>query len=384
MQITVADISRWQGNINFDEFCKHVDAVIIKATGSDGGLYTDGKLKTNQQGFRSRSKPVWYYHYKGSGTPQEQAQYFLSAIGGLQPGEAVVLDDENETKVNVTFDGAFADEIKKLTGLNNVVYSNLSRFQNVNLQALKDRNLGAWVAKYGANDGTIGGAGAAPAGLDVAIIMWQYTSRAVIPGCPDNTVDVSLFYGSLDQFKAYGAPNNVPAPQPAPATAPQPTPATGDGYYTVVSGDTLSGIGNKLGQNWQVIAATNGIFAPYTIYPGQRLKVYGGAPNLPVASSKTYTVVSGDNLSAIGVKTGVAWQTIAELNGIRSPYTIYPGQVLKLGGSADVKTPTYTVVRGDYLSLIGQKTGIDWHQIARVNGIGEPYTIYPGQVLKLA
>ena len=42
--------------------------------------------------------------------------------------------------------------------------------------------------------------------------------------------------------------------------------------YVVKSGDTLSGIGAKLGINWQTIANKNGIRAPYVIYPGQSLK----------------------------------------------------------------------------------------------------------------
>lgn len=46
-------------------------------------------------------------------------------------------------------------------------------------------------------------------------------------------------------------------------------------------------------------------------------------------SSRTYTVKSGDTLSGIGAKLGVNWKTIASKNGIRSPYTIYPGQKLK-------------------------------------------------------
>lgn len=43
---------------------------------------------------------------------------------------------------------------------------------------------------------------------------------------------------------------------------------------------------------------------------------------------KSYTVRSGDTLSGIGAKLGVAWREIAMKNGIASPYTIYPGQVL--------------------------------------------------------
>ena len=42
---------------------------------------------------------------------------------------------------------------------------------------------------------------------------------------------------------------------------------------------------------------------------------------------------------------------------------------------------TYEVESGDCLSAIGDKLGVDWCSIAEANGIGEPYTIYPGQSL---
>lgn len=45
---------------------------------------------------------------------------------------------------------------------------------------------------------------------------------------------------------------------------------------------------------------------------------------------------------------------------------------------------TYTVQAGDCLSVIGAKLGLDWRDIAAVNGITEPYTIYAGQVLQLS
>ena len=45
---------------------------------------------------------------------------------------------------------------------------------------------------------------------------------------------------------------------------------------------------------------------------------------------QTYTVVKGDTLSAIGKKLNVPWQTIASKNGIKSPYIIRVGQVLKI------------------------------------------------------
>lgn len=387
MEIRIADVSRWQGNINWDEFRKHVDGVVIKATGADGGLYTDGMLARNRDEARRVGLPIWFYHYKGSGaSASEQAKYMLNAIGGLRSGEAIVLDDENEGKVNVGFSGEFADTIKQATGLNIVHYSNQSRYSGVDLKALADRDIGAWVAKYGANTGTVEGAGNPPSINGMSIVMWQYTSQARVPGVTANTVDMNIFYGSVDQFKAYGSKSNVPAPSPAPN--PTPTPPSSGGVYVVNSGDTLSGIGSKLGLKWQDIAAWNGIVSPYTIYPGQRLKVYGGSSNAgsAPATGGVYKVISGDTLSGIGLKTGQNWKAIADLNGISSPYVIYPGQLLKLPGGGSAPAPvvrTYTVQPGDYLSIIGPKVGVEWQTIARLNGIGAPYTIYPGQVLKL-
>ena len=381
-EIKVADVSRWQGVINWDVLKTEVQGVVIKAGGSDGGMYVDGMFKRNRDEARRVGLPRWYYWYKGgAGSPEQQAAYFVQAIGGLQPGEGLVLDDENEPTVNVDFDIRFADKVKELTGLNIVLYSNQARFVG-NLQPIKDRNIGAWSAKYGSNSGNPEGS-PGTAGI-LTVIMWQYTSRAVLKAVTVNTVDMNNFYGDVAAFQKYGAPGAVPAPS-TPVTPTQPAP--GSGYYTVVKNDTLSGIGAKLGIDWQLIARWNGIVAPYTIYPNQRLKVFGGAAGTGSTPNNgaTYTVVSGDTLSGIGAKTGHKWQDIAALNGIKSPYIIYPKQVLKLPGGA-VATPkesTYTVVSGDYLVKIGQKTGKDWQAIAKLNGIKAPYTIYPNQVLRL-
>lgn len=47
-------------------------------------------------------------------------------------------------------------------------------------------------------------------------------------------------------------------------------------------------------------------------------------------SSNTYVVQKGDTLSKIGKKTGIAWKTIAKLNGIKFPYIVKVGQILIL------------------------------------------------------
>ena len=118
-------------------------------------------------------------------------------------------------------------------------------------------------------------------------------------------------------------------------------------------------------------------------------RIYNGGSS---SNSTTYTVVSGDNLSKIGAKYGVNWKDIATLNGISGPkYIIYPGQKLKIptsGSSTSSSTvnttKTYKVQSGDTLSEIGAKYGVDWHKIADMNGIkGPKYIIYTGQTLKI-
>lgn len=57
--------------------------------------------------------------------------------------------------------------------------------------------------------------------------------------------------------------------------------------------------------------------------------IVNGSTSNQQSSSRYYTVKQGDTLSQIGAKLGVNWHTIASLNGISSPYTIYAGQKLK-------------------------------------------------------
>ena len=96
------------------------------------------------------------------------------------------------------------------------------------------------------------------------------------------------------------------------------------GMYTVQPGDTLSLIASKYGTSYQSLASANGIAYPYLIYPGEQLHVSGGG------GSGTYTVRSGDTLWQIGMNYGVSWQSIAQANGIYSPYLIFPGEQLTI------------------------------------------------------
>ena len=85
------------------------------------------------------------------------------------------------------------------------------------------------------------------------------------------------------------------------------------------SGDTLWGIANKYGTTVAVLQKLNpGLKS--LIHPGDKVKV---------PEPKVYTVKSGDTLSGIGARLGVKWQTLASTNNIKSPYVIQPGQKIK-------------------------------------------------------
>lgn len=74
------------------------------------------------------------------------------------------------------------------------------------------------------------------------------------------------------------APPPVPVPDPVPSPTPNPIPRPvphPHRYYTVIRGDNLTAIGRKFGLSWQAIynANRNKIRNPNLIYPGQVLLI---------------------------------------------------------------------------------------------------------------
>jgi len=66
----------------------------------------------------------------------------------------------------------------------------------------------------------------------------------------------------------------------------------------------------------------------------------------PVVTSSSqrgsHTVMGGDTLYAIAWRYGIDYRTLARINGIAAPYTIYPGQTLRLTGDAPPPQPAAT------------------------------------------
>ncbi|WP_087108278.1 peptidoglycan DD-metalloendopeptidase family protein [Parendozoicomonas haliclonae] len=77
------------------------------------------------------------------------------------------------------------------------------------------------------------------------------------------------------------------------------------GSHVVQPGETLYTIAWKYGQDFKRLASVNGIRSPYTIYPGQRLRL-GGTPVVAktvTSQSKNKTVPRASQVSSTGVKS---------------------------------------------------------------------------------
>jgi LysM repeat protein len=107
-----------------------------------------------------------------------------------------------------------------------------------------------------------------------------------------------------------------------------------------------------------------------------------------------YTVQPGEWVYSIARKFGVDPQDIIDLNNLVDPYTLYPGDVIKIPSGGDVPVPpsglgssesgtAYTVQLGDYVSSIASKFGVTSDAIITANNLTYPYTLYPGQILTI-
>ncbi len=180
----------------------------------------------------------------------------------------------------------------------------------------------------------IGGGGEGPAGdtaatqtaianMQAILIAGQtQTAQAVLGGAGGGG---ELLTTNTPTAPAVVLPTNTPVSQAS--TTPV---STGPRQYTVKPGDWLYKIARENGVTPEALMAANpGINPDAVLKPGAVLTI--PAPGTGGGEGgKTYVVRHGDNLFRIALNNGTTYQKLAELNGIPAPYTVYPGQVLKL------------------------------------------------------
>lgn len=376
------DVSSWQSGIQIDQV-QGVEFVISKAT--EGTSYVNTDCDRVYQDAKAAGKKVGVYHYASGGSAIAEAEYFVDHVSGYIGEAVLVLDFEGSAIYQgVGWAKTWLDSVYNMTGIRPLIYMSNSVVNMYDWSSVA-ADYGLWNAGYYLGYTPFYGFAADPPiygslGAWDGAAMYQYTSSGYLSGW-GGALDLDIFYGDAAAWDVYagysGGGNDYNPGEPA-------KPTVQETWYTVCSGDTLSGIAYMHGTTWQYLAQVNGISNPNLIYTGQRIKVIGDYAAVPSYGS-TYTVRSGDCLSEIGYRLGVSWQSIASANGIYSPHMIYPGQVLTIpGGGSAAMSQTYTVRYGDTLSDIAARFGTSYQYIAQINGISNPNLIYTGQILKIA
>jgi LysM repeat protein len=209
-------------------------------------------------------------------------------------------------------------------------------------------------------------------------------------GTPGATAPAQLTPASAQT----GVPTPLPSALPplptteptAPAPQPTATPAPSQSTYTVQAGDTLYALAFRFGTTADEIAALNGISVEALLFVGQVLQIPSGA----AAPPNVHIVQAGENLYRIALKYGTTWQELAELNNITDPTTLYVGQRLVLpAGASGQPTPTpgggktYVVKPGDTLYGLARTYGVTVQALADANGLTINSLLYVGQQLTI-
>jgi murein DD-endopeptidase MepM/ murein hydrolase activator NlpD len=100
--------------------------------------------------------------------------------------------------------------------------------------------------------------------------------------------------------------------------------------------------------------------------------------NAVTVAGGSYTVVAGDTLRSIGNRTGAGSETLARANGLEAPFVIRPGQTLTVPAGR-----YHNVGEGETGIAIARAYGVAWQAIIAANGLEPPYALRIGQRLLL-
>jgi lysozyme len=321
----IADLSKYQGMIDFAKLSKEVDFVILRVQA--GYTSIDSKYKEYVAGCKQYGIPFGTYAYfKGVSIPDSIAEA-KSALELMDPdSKFFALDIEENCNRDLVGTGqAFIDYLKN-KGMQKVgLYSGESFFNAHNLGNIKCDFV--WIAKYGVNDGQ------PHTNPSVACDLWQYTSVGKLDGIIGN-VDLNQLTGTkpLEYFTGNSIPTALPV---EPKSL---------GVVTVVTDhlnlrqgpDTNSPVIRQLNKGEQYVywAVQNGWYnlGNSWAYGNNGAYLHDGAISIaPPPSQPVYYVIKpGDSLSKIAANNGTTVSQLQAWNGISNPNKIFAGQKIRV------------------------------------------------------
>lgn len=211
------DVSNWQGVIDWPAVAASGIAFAF-AKASEGADWTDPTLVANAAGMRAADITPGFYHFArpSLASGHAEAAHFLSvlaSVGGLQPGDMMALDLEDEDVPDgsdlLAYALDFMRSMEMVTGLKPLLYSRVEYMQRHGLTGSTPAHQelashGLWLAAYGDK------APDEPEPFPV-LAFWQRSSQGWVPGVA-GPVDLDVFFGNGAALALYGLPQPVPTP----------------------------------------------------------------------------------------------------------------------------------------------------------------------------
>ena len=420
MAYRIIDVSDNNGQLDWDTIKSSIDGVIIRiGYGSDIESQDDKQAIRNMTECERLGIPYGVYIYSYCLNMEEvrsEAAHILRMIQGFNPVLGVWFDmedadgykrnhglvPEQNGELLTDFCVEFM-QIVKDAGYKTGVYANYSYFTNVlnDGKLMSFEGFNRWLAHWGIDEPSMD------------CLLWQCTSDAVINGSSART-DFNYYYGELPNVEPV-IPSE-PIEDNSESDDIETKYHVGDyvSYHIIYASSTSE---NELTPSITEGTITNIITSarnPYLINDGtgwinddcivennDENTSEPESPDVEESTSLAHSVGEYVSYSALFASstseeplnplyTDGTITAIAE--GARNPYLIESGRGWVndsvINGSStpednyeEPSYDTYEVESGDCLSAIGDKLGVDWYSIAEANGIGEPYTIYPGQSL---
>lgn len=325
MSIHGIDVSGHQGNIDWRKVkASGIQFAMLRA--GYGANTVDSEFERNAHGCMEEGIPFGVYWFSYAYTPEmarREAEKCISVIREYKVQYPVCYDFEydsvryaRQNGVQVTRTLAtrlvevFCGRVEEL-GYFAMYYSNLDYLERMFAPELR-RKYALWYARYASAPGETG------------IGMWQYRDNGRVEGIRGN-VDMDIAYEDFARVISEAGLNHLKALGSTPgSTTSEPNDVI---RYVVKKGDTLSGIAKQHGVTLQRLISYNHISDPDRIYPGEVIDIPHGEN---VSAMRFYTVKPGDTLSGIAKKHQTTVKKLQQLNKIKDPDRIYPGQIIQI------------------------------------------------------